>query len=169
MKARFHRDFRIYRIPINIIREIEPRDTQREMVDRLGFSREKISRLSPVNPQIKSRKNVCKRIFLPVCIADVALRARGSQTHLALYVEGSVPDGEGDAMQERLRLLPQRRFVLKIVVHGVLPGVAAAAAIRPQPSARQRAAVRARHRCARSCSRLLRDSQIPCIIFRRSA
>lgn len=62
-------------------------------------------------------------------------------------MEGSVPDGKGDAMQKRLRLFPHRRSVLKVVVRRILPSVAAAAAIRSQPDARQRAAVRARHRC----------------------
>lgn len=75
-------------------------------------------------------------------------RTRAILTHLTLDMEGSVPNSEGDAMQQRLRFLPQRRFnVRQVIVRGVLPGVAAAAAIRPQPSARQRAAVRARHRC----------------------
>lgn len=75
-----------------------------------------------------------------------------AHTHLAFYMEGSVPDSKRDAVQKRLRFLPQWRFgVVEIVVRSILAGVAATAAIRPQPDARERAAVRARHhRCARS-------------------
>jgi len=63
--------------------------------------------------------------------------ARTSRTHLALYMKGSVPDGKSDAMQKRLRFLPQWRFgFVKIVVRRILPCVSATAAIRSQPSAR---------------------------------
>ena len=69
-------------------------------------------------------------------------------THLALYMEGSVPNGERDAMQEGFGLLPQRCLLLQVIVHRVLARVAAAAAIRSQPSARQRATtVRVCHGC----------------------
>lgn len=85
-------------------------------------------------------------------------------------MEGGVPDGKGDAMQKRLRLIPHRRPVLEVVVGRVLPAVAATTAIRSQPDARQRVVVRARHRCLRSCSRgLLRDRQFPHFLFGRIA
>lgn len=57
-----------------------------------------------------------------------------------------MPNGERDAVQKRLRLLPQRRLLLKVIVRGVLARVAAATAIRSQPGARQRAAIRVCHR-----------------------
>lgn len=44
------------------------------------------------------------------------------RTHLAFNMKGSMPDGEGDAMQKRLGFLPQRRFgLVKIVVRLILP------------------------------------------------
>lgn len=59
------------------------------------------------------------------------LRTRVIRTHLALDMEGSVPNSEGDAVQKCLRLFSQWGFdVLKVIVGVILSSVAAAAAIR---------------------------------------
>lgn len=54
---------------------------------------------------------------------------RKQPTHLALYMEGSVPNRECDTVQKGLGLLPQWRLILEVIVHSVLPRVAATAAI----------------------------------------
>lgn len=86
-------------------------------------------------------------------------------------MEGSVPNRERDAVQQRLCLLPQRRLLFHVVVHVVLPGIAAAAAISAQQGPRQRAAVRVCHFSAESSvfrwrSKLLGRQPIPgaCIV-----
>lgn len=75
-------------------------------------------------------------IYLPVeIIGEREHRKRDSRerkrpTHLALYMEGSVPNRECDTVQKGLSLLPQWRLILEVIVHSVLPRVTAAAAIR---------------------------------------
>jgi len=47
-------------------------------------------------------------------------------------MEGGMPNSKGDTIQKRLRFFVQWRFgVLKIIVRGILSGVAATAAICP--------------------------------------